>query len=76
MPLGSVQGHIAAGEIWNVGSLVGLLRLLTVDGQAVSHGARSSRIVTLPPRTLYSIRSWWSARSETRCSHQRAISRR
>lgn len=37
VPLGSVPGLIAAGEIWNGGSLVTLLRLLTMDGQAVSH---------------------------------------
>ncbi len=37
VPLGSVPGLIAAGEIWNAGSLVALLRLLTMDGQAVSH---------------------------------------
>jgi 8-oxo-dGDP phosphatase len=37
VPLGSVPGLVAAGEIWNAGSLVALLRLLTMDGQAVSH---------------------------------------
>ena len=37
VPLGSVPGLIAAGEVWNGGSLVALLRLLTMDGQAVSH---------------------------------------
>jgi ADP-ribose pyrophosphatase YjhB (NUDIX family) len=37
VPLESVPGLIAAGEIWNAGSLVALLRLLTMDGQAVSH---------------------------------------
>jgi hypothetical protein len=37
MPLGSVPGLIAVGEVWNGGSLVALLRLLTMDGQAVSH---------------------------------------
>ena len=37
VPLGSVPGLIAAGEVWNAGSLVALLRLLTMDGQAVSH---------------------------------------
>ena len=37
VPLGSIPGLIAAGEIWNAGSLVALLRLLTVDGQGVSH---------------------------------------
>jgi len=35
--LGSVPGLITAGEVWNAGSLVALLRLLTMDGQAVSH---------------------------------------
>jgi hypothetical protein len=35
--LGSVSGLIAAGEVWNAGTLVGLLRLLTMDGPAVSH---------------------------------------
>jgi 8-oxo-dGDP phosphatase len=37
VPLGSIPGLIAAGEVWNGGSLVALLRLLTMDGQAVSH---------------------------------------
>jgi 8-oxo-dGTP pyrophosphatase MutT (NUDIX family) len=37
VPLGSVPGLIAAGEVWNAGSLVALLRLLAMDGQAVSH---------------------------------------
>jgi ADP-ribose pyrophosphatase YjhB (NUDIX family) len=37
VPLGSVSGLIAAGEVWNAGSLVALLRLLTMDGQAISH---------------------------------------
>lgn len=37
VPLGSIPGLIAAGEIWNAGSQVALLRLLTVDGQGVSH---------------------------------------
>ena len=37
VPLGSVPGLIADGEVWNGGSLVALLRLLTMDGQAVSH---------------------------------------
>ncbi|HEX9536684.1 MAG TPA: NUDIX hydrolase [Streptosporangiaceae bacterium] len=36
VPLGPVSGLIAAGEIWNAGTLVGLLRLLTMDGPAVS----------------------------------------
>jgi ADP-ribose pyrophosphatase YjhB (NUDIX family) len=37
VPLGSVPGLIATGEVWNAGSLVALLRLLTMDGQTVSH---------------------------------------
>lgn len=37
VPLGSVLELIAAGEVWNGGSLIALLRLLTMDGQAVSH---------------------------------------
>ena len=37
VPLGAVPGLIAAGEVWNGGSLVALLRLLTMDGQAVYH---------------------------------------
>jgi 8-oxo-dGTP pyrophosphatase MutT (NUDIX family) len=37
VPLGSVPALIAAGEVWNGGSLVALLRLLTMDGQAVAH---------------------------------------
>jgi ADP-ribose pyrophosphatase YjhB (NUDIX family) len=37
VPLGSVPALIAAGEVWNAGSLVALLRLLTMDGQAVTH---------------------------------------
>lgn len=37
VPLGAVAGLIAAGEVWNGGSLVALLRLLTMDGQAVYH---------------------------------------
>jgi 8-oxo-dGDP phosphatase len=37
VPLGSVPRLIAAGEVWNAGSLVALLRLLTMDGQAVAH---------------------------------------
>jgi 8-oxo-dGDP phosphatase len=37
VPLGSVPGLVAAGEVWNAGSLVALLLLLTMDGQAVSH---------------------------------------
>jgi hypothetical protein len=36
VPLGSVPGLIDAGEVWDGGSLVALLRLLTMDGQAVS----------------------------------------
>jgi len=36
-PLESVPGLIATGEVWNAGSLVALLRLLTMDGQAASH---------------------------------------
>jgi hypothetical protein len=37
MPLGSVPGLIAAGEVWNAGSLVALLRLLTMDGLSATH---------------------------------------
>ena len=37
VPLASVPALIDAGEVWNAGSLVALLRLLTMDGQAVSH---------------------------------------
>jgi hypothetical protein len=37
VPLGSVAGLVAAGEIWNGELLVALLRLLTIDGQAVAH---------------------------------------
>ena len=37
VPLGSVPALIAAGEVWNAGSLVALLRLLMMDGQAVAH---------------------------------------
>lgn len=37
VPLGWVPGLIAEGQIWDAGSLVALLRLLTMDGQAVSH---------------------------------------
>ncbi len=37
VPLGSVPGLIASGEVWNAGSLVALLWLLTMDGQAVAH---------------------------------------
>lgn len=37
VPMGSVPGLIAAAEVWNAGSLVALLRLLTMNGQAVSH---------------------------------------
>jgi hypothetical protein len=37
MSLGSVPGLIAAGEVWNAGSLVALLRLLTLGGHAVAH---------------------------------------
>ena len=36
VPLRSVPGLIAAGEVWSAGSLVALLRLLTTDGRAVS----------------------------------------
>jgi 8-oxo-dGDP phosphatase len=32
VPLGSVTGLIGAGEIWHAGTLVALLRLLTMDG--------------------------------------------
>jgi hypothetical protein len=35
--LRSIPGLIAAGEVWSGGSLVALLRLLTMDGQAVAH---------------------------------------
>jgi hypothetical protein len=35
-PLGSVPGLIEAGQIWNAGTLVGLLRLLAMEGPAVS----------------------------------------
>jgi len=37
VPLRSVAGLVAAGEVWNGGSLVALLRLLTIDGQTVAH---------------------------------------
>jgi hypothetical protein len=37
VPLWSVPGLIATDEVWNAGSLVALLRLLTMDGQAVAH---------------------------------------
>jgi ADP-ribose pyrophosphatase YjhB (NUDIX family) len=37
VPLGSVLELIAAGEVWSGGSLIALLRLLTMDGQAVFH---------------------------------------
>jgi ADP-ribose pyrophosphatase YjhB (NUDIX family) len=37
VPLVSVPPLIAAGEIWNAGSLVAVLRLLTIGGQAISH---------------------------------------
>ncbi len=37
VPLGSVPGLIAEGHIWHAGTLVALLRLLTLDGLAVSH---------------------------------------
>jgi 8-oxo-dGTP pyrophosphatase MutT (NUDIX family) len=36
VPLGQVPGLIVAGEVWSAGTLVALLRLLTMDGQAVS----------------------------------------
>jgi ADP-ribose pyrophosphatase YjhB (NUDIX family) len=32
IPLGSVSGLIASGEIWHAGTLVALLRLVTMDG--------------------------------------------
>jgi hypothetical protein len=32
IPHGSVSGLIASGEIWHAGTLVALLRLLTMDG--------------------------------------------
>lgn len=35
--LGSVLGLIAEGHIWHAGTLVALLRLLTMDGLGVSH---------------------------------------
>ena len=34
VPLSSVQGRIAAGEIWISGALVALLRVLTADRQS------------------------------------------
>ncbi len=37
VPLASVPGLIGAGEVWNGGSSVALLRLLTMDGHAISH---------------------------------------
>lgn len=35
--LGLVPGLIGAGQIWHAATLVALLRLLTMDGQAASH---------------------------------------
>ena len=35
--LGSVPGLIAEGHIWHAGTLVALLRFLTMDGLGVSH---------------------------------------
>jgi hypothetical protein len=35
VPLGSVPGLIADGDVWSGPSLVALLRLLTMDGTAV-----------------------------------------
>lgn len=37
VPLGPVPGLIAEGQIWHAGTLVALLRLLTLDGLSVSH---------------------------------------
>ena len=37
VPLTSVPGVIGGGRIWHVGTLVGLMRLLTMDGQAAGH---------------------------------------
>jgi hypothetical protein len=37
VPLGSVPGLIAAGQIWNAGSLVALLQVLAAGGRAASH---------------------------------------
>jgi 8-oxo-dGDP phosphatase len=37
VPLKSVPALIAAGEMWHAGTLVALLRLLTMDGQAAGH---------------------------------------
>ena len=37
VPLRSVPALIGEGQIWNAGSLVALLRLLTMDGPAAAH---------------------------------------
>ena len=37
VPLGLLPGLIAEGAVWNAGSLVALLRLLTTDGHTVAH---------------------------------------
>lgn len=37
VPLGSLPGLITEGHIWHAGTLVALLRLLTMDGPSVSH---------------------------------------
>lgn len=37
VPLASVPGLVGTGQIWHGGTMVGLLRLLTMDGQAADH---------------------------------------
>lgn len=37
VPLASVPGVIGTGRIWHSGTLVGLMRLLTMDGQTAGH---------------------------------------
>ena len=44
-PLVSVPGLVAAGEVWNGGSLVALLRVLPMDGRGLS----SLSLITISP---------------------------
>ena len=43
VPLASVPGLIAAGEIWNSGTLVALLRLLAAPVRLLAAGPRPVR---------------------------------
>jgi hypothetical protein len=62
VPLASVPGLIAAGEIWNSGTLVALLRLLAARVRLLAAGPRPvERAYRFPERVRRSCRRSWRA---------------